>query len=286
MFDIWNRDETIAKDVYSQNNYRVINNENCNNNRCVLYFSSNDIWFPNTEQAFRYSLIEHDYYEWIKFGCINAQKAMFFRDIYKSWYVTGINARYSSIDKLIEFIKEETEGMEIVTVGSSAGGYAASLVASILNAEYAICFSAQFNLLNKYVADANPFIKKYMSDPNRSKYFGLREQLSVSATPIYYIMPVYSNQDYDQYTYINGVENVHTLKMRTRHHGIPILKGCLVDLLQMNSNELNRLFENHYEDIVGKIKLSIEISGRKKTLEYCTYEFKRFLGKAIRRYLK
>ena len=61
-------------------------------------------------------------------------KWRFVRDVYKQWYLKGVNAEIDSIEKLYEFLKAETEGYQIVTVGSSAGGYAAVLFGYLLNA--------------------------------------------------------------------------------------------------------------------------------------------------------
>lgn len=103
VFDIWTKREPLAEEIYNKDNYKIIDNPHGTRDECILYFSSNNIWFPNTEEAFKHSFVENDYYEWVKYGSTVSKKAIFFRDIYKSWYVTGINRHISSIDKLAEF---------------------------------------------------------------------------------------------------------------------------------------------------------------------------------------
>lgn len=76
----------------------------------------------------------------------HAAKCIFIRDIHKTWHITGINHKINSIDKLIEFLKEITQGYQIITVGSSAGGYMSALVGAKLNAHLAFSFSGQFSL--------------------------------------------------------------------------------------------------------------------------------------------
>jgi hypothetical protein len=76
----------------------------------------------------------------------NAGKLIFVRDIFKSWYVCGISDRYSSIDDMIDFLKEETKGYKVITVGNSAGGYMAVLAGVLLGAERVFNFSGQYSL--------------------------------------------------------------------------------------------------------------------------------------------
>ena len=58
----------------------------------------------------------------------------YIRDIWLSWYVVGINAKYNTIDALIRKMREETEGMQVITVGVSSGGFIAAILASSLKA--------------------------------------------------------------------------------------------------------------------------------------------------------
>lgn len=159
MFDIWNQSIDIVEEIYNTDNYVIKTKHDCQNGVCYIFFSSNNIWFLNTEEAFKYSFVSNDYYEWRNFERLSVEKMIFIRDIYKSWYVTGINSRIDSVDSLIKFLKRETEGMKIITVGSSARGYMAALMAACLHAEYSICFSGQYDLTLRSILDVNPFLK-------------------------------------------------------------------------------------------------------------------------------
>lgn len=50
-------------------------------------------------------------------------------------------------------MKRETDGFNVITIGSSAGGYASALFGPKLKAEKVICFNAQFSL-DKLVEDS------------------------------------------------------------------------------------------------------------------------------------
>jgi hypothetical protein len=40
-----------------------------------------------------------------------ASKHIFLRDVFKQWYLAGINPTVSSPEKLVEFLRQETVGM-------------------------------------------------------------------------------------------------------------------------------------------------------------------------------
>ena len=52
---------------------------------------------------------------------------IFVRDMWKQWYINGINQKIDSVEKVIEFLRTETENMRVTTVGNSSGGYMATL---------------------------------------------------------------------------------------------------------------------------------------------------------------
>lgn len=281
MFDIWNEKKPLAQQIYKRDNYKIIENPDSCENSCVLFFSSHNIWFPNTEEAFRYSFVENDYYEWLKFSKVNAKKVIYFRDIFKQWYVTGINERINSIDKMLSFVKEQAKGMKIITAGSSAGGYAAALFAAVLNAERCICFSGQFSLFSDI--EKSPLIKKYKDKQEYSKWYELKSCIEKSDTTIYYIMPAYSKADDLQYNYIKTAENVKCLRTASKHHGVAVLKGNLSTLLSMNNSQLDALFGTYRNKIAGKIRLSVRLCGLSKTISFLSYEIKRLLNKKLGR---
>ena len=50
------------------------------------------------------------------------------------------------MDTLLELLRMLTVGHEIITIGSSGGGYAATVVGMMLNAKTVYCFSGYFDL--------------------------------------------------------------------------------------------------------------------------------------------
>lgn len=283
MFDIWNNHINIAEETYNKENYQIKVNSDYRDNVCYIFFSSNKIWYPNAEESFRKSFIDNDYYEWKKFLELPAQKIIYVRDIYKSWYVTGINQSMNSIDAVIDFLKKQTVGMRIVTVGSSAGGYMAALTAALLSAEYCICFSAQFDLTVDGALGVNPFLKKYSRDKNRSQYYNIVDIIKKSQSDIFYFMPAFSDSDKEQMERVLDIKNVHILKIASHRHGVPLLTGNLDNLLQLDRDSLISLFDSEKGQIVEILSISIKLSGILGTCKCIKNDLIKMAKKYIRR---
>ena len=240
MFQI---DSEIVRSVYiNQPNYKIEYNNSCKANICAIYFSSNDIYYPNNEDIFQKRIVEKNVFEWYNTR-INARKHIFIRDIFKQWYLEGINAKLDSPEKIFEWLKGETKGYEVVTVGSSAGGYSAVLYGSLLKAQKVIAFNAQFSL--KAIADesgekCNPLVYKYKNN-DRSKYFELKDKISNSVN-YFYFLSVGSEEDMLQATKLFTPpippKSFNCLRFKTAHHGIPFLKVALVKVLNMGEKDL------------------------------------------------
>lgn len=233
----------IVRSVYiNQQNYKIEYNNSCKKNICAIYFSSNDIYYPNNEEIFQKRIVEKNFFEWYNTR-INGRKHIFLRDIFKQWYLEGINAELDSPEKIFEWLKRETEGYEVVTVGSSAGGYSAVLYGSLLKAQKVIAFNAQFSL--KAIADesgekCNPLVYKY-KNTDRSKYFELKDKISDSVNYFYFLSVGCENdmlQATKLFTPPIPPKSFNCLRFKTAHHGIPFLKVALVKVLNMGEKDL------------------------------------------------
>lgn len=115
--------EEMQEHAYSElGNYKI---EHTGEGReCVaVYFTSNALFFPHDAEHFRHSVLEKDYYEWTRQKIRRATKHIFLRDIFKQWYARGINRHINSIDKLTEWLKQETNNYNsLIFIGSSGGG--------------------------------------------------------------------------------------------------------------------------------------------------------------------
>lgn len=213
--------DEIVQDVYRhKNNYKVHEGE-LNSKNCIIFFSGNGLYYPNEESLFIKKILKQDYFEWENISrdkkflsC--SKKIIFVRDVHKQWYVEGINESIDTVDKTYEFLKEISAGQNIITVGNSAGGYAAVLFGCLLKAEKIFSISGQF-----YLSDISneKLLWKYKDDPSRSCYYDLRSLLKDYRGTVFYFYPCKSADDMNQAAHVGDLENIHFVKIKSSKHG-------------------------------------------------------------------
>lgn len=167
---------------------------------------------------------------------------IFVRDIYKQWYVTGINDQQNTVDKTYELLSRLVRGYEVVTAGSSAGGYAAVLFGLKLGAKKIYSFSGQFSL--ECEIDGYFWLKKYKTNTNYSKYYELIDLINTTNTnniPIYYFYPAKSIQDIEQFNVIKNIRNIHVFAFESDKHGITMLGSNFQFILIKSNKRLQKL---------------------------------------------
>lgn len=235
-------DSDVVQQVYNeQDNFLIEYDNQGDKNWCAIYFCSNDIYYPNIEEIFRKRIVEKNFFEWYHSRINRASKHIFVRDVFKQWYLMGINAKINTPEKLTEFLRKETEGYNVVTVGSSAGGNAAILHGSLLNAKYVLAFNPQFeikSLLKKTTEEINPIIFRYSS--TIGMYFDIIKYMN-NTTDIFYFYSSKSKWDAEQSLYVGYKPNIYNIKFKSSHHGIPFLKVALPVVLNLSVEKLKRL---------------------------------------------
>lgn len=252
-------DSDIVWKVYRNNtNYRIEYNHDCaSKDYCAIYFSSNDIYFPNNETIFRKRILEKDFYEWYGSRIEKAYKHIFIRDIFKQWYLTGINIEIDSPEKLLEFLRKETSNMKIITIGSSAGAYAAILYGIQLNAERIMAFNAQFELessLIKVNEKIYPLVYR-LRTTDRRKYYDLKNIVDIDSPTIYYFHSVASAWDKMEIRHISNCRKINIIRFNTAHHGIPFLKVALKKVLNSDNSELDKYTKRINHPVLFTIKM-------------------------------
>lgn len=261
---VFQTDSKIVNNVYQeQNNYLIEFDEKGNKEWCAVYFCSNDIYYPNTEEIFRKRIVEKNFFEWYHSRITKASKHIFIRDIFKQWYLAGINKNINTPEKLIEFLKEETKGYKVVTIGSSAGGYAAILYGSFINTQYTLAFNPQFeiqSLLKRSTEAINPLL--FRIKDQRRQYLDITKFIS-KGVKIFYFYSNASPWDMEQNNHINKtIPNLYTITFRTKHHGIPFLKVALPEVLNSNI-EILESFSIYTHSAIG---FTIQMVGIRKTI--------------------
>lgn len=250
-------DDDIVKSAYQNlDNYLIEYDERNGKEYCAIYFSSNEIYYPNEEPEFRHSILEQNKFEWFGTRVPYAHKHIFIRDIQKQWYLGGVSSTIDSPDKLLTFLKDETDGYLVTAIGSSAGGFAAVLFGSLLSARLMLSFNGQFqlhSLLNTSAESVNPLLFRYARTNKMVGYFDSKPYLKKGEN-IFYFFSSGSQWDCEQREHIKGC-NVNIIAFSTAHHGIPFLKCNLPAILRMQKEQLQVWNGKVFSPFIFSIKL-------------------------------
>ncbi|MBO9584151.1 MAG: hypothetical protein J7574_08330 [Flavobacterium sp.] len=276
-------------EAFATDNYSIEFNtlDNAEDNLCIIYFSSNDIYYPNTKAAFDNSIIKKDRYEWKRNKFPLAKKHIFLRDIRKQWYIGGINSRLDNPHKLLDFLKLETKGYKIYTVGSSAGGYAAILFGTLLKADRVYAFNSQLNLhtiMKNSTALINPILFKMADDIDRNVFFDLSNIIRGDIN-YYYYQSCNSQIDIDQYNAISpkAKQYLKIIRFKTSNHGFPFLRINLPNVLAFDQKKLDAITSKTFHPIIFSISL-IGVTSTFKFVIKALYD--RFKKKGLEYFLK
>ena len=170
-FRTLDRNNALIKEVYEtvEGNIFIRKNQT-DNNYCYVYCSSNDLYKKDSESDFVQKIVKGNRFEWMNRSAQNAPaKEIFIRDVWLSWYANGVNQDIDSIEKLIDFIRMESFGMDLVTIGVSSGGFIAAILASECNAVRCFDFSGQFSIQNHFNHSTdNAFISQFYDGKKQS----------------------------------------------------------------------------------------------------------------------
>ena len=268
-------DSDIVQQTYAnQDNFLIEYEDKGDKNWCAIYFSSNDIYYPNTEEIFRKKIVKKNFFEWYNSRINKASKHIFVRDIFKQWYLMGINAKIDTPEKLTDFLRKETEGYNIITIGSSAGGYAAILYGSLLNAKYVIAFNSQFELLSllkRSSKEKNPIVFKMKNE--KFIFYDITKFININ-TKIFYFYSKASQWDKEENIYIGRKYcNIYKIAFHSRHHGIPFLKVALRKVINLQPADLGQLSKSNHFPIL----FTIQMVGLIKTINGIYKQLKRYL---------
>ena len=254
---VFQTDSNEVKNTLKNENYLIeFSNNPSKDKYCIIYFSSNNIYFPNTKQTFEKTIIHKNHFEWYNTRIEKGQKHIFIRDIQKQWYLNGINKKINSGEKILEFLENETKGYKVITLGSSSGGYAAVLFGSFLDAERILSFNGQFqilDLLNSSSESLDPIVFREQYNSLVNKYFSIKNFI-VSPTNVYYFFSKKSEWDQTNKKHIEDVEGIGIISFNTKNHGIPFVKSALFNVINLDNANLDRLNAKSFNPILFSMK--------------------------------
>lgn len=242
-FDLYDPENELMRRVYALDNYRIDEADGATD--CYIYFSGNRVYHPHTAEAIENTILGKDRFEWTYRKANRRAKCIYVRDLYLQWYVTGVNARLNSIDRVIEFLREETKGYRVFTVGNSAGGYMAVIVGVALGAAAVFTVSGQFELSRWLPIE--PLLGKYRQEPERAKYYSLLPMLNTSSVPVFYFYPDGVDHDCAQARAVEGLPNVYAFRFRSKMHGQTMYAEDLPFVLALEPEALLALWRHYGE---------------------------------------
>lgn len=286
----------IAKDTFclDENNVVILNQyknsknysiwEKGNSNLCYIFCSSNGIYYPNTNEIFTKTILSEDRYEWQKVADSDeiskvAGKVIFIRDVYKQYYVKGINSKINTVDKLCEFLKEETQGMEVICCGISSGGYIATILGIALKAFMVFNFGGQWSLYeelkeaekeNKVNSDyyfLNEGRKKYVYN----KWYNITKMLENNTIPIIYFYSALNENDKKQIEIFNHADtsNVYCFAMKSSNHGYTLFHSCYRKVLTCPLQKLLFINSKYKGRCLSLRKMCFYLLDKKEALKEC-----------------
>lgn len=272
-FVVTPENEILCKN-FKEGNYKIIEGNNPESNLCYVFFSGNGIYWPNTVDIFRQT-IDTDYYEWKKTACseyiINrVARIILVRDLFKTWYLAGINKEYDSIEKVCFLLQKLTMGYKVVTIGNSAGGYMASIVGAYLNAEHVLNFGGQWTLkdeLKEENINKNYFLKKGMKEEDINKWFDILDYVG-NTVPIFWFYSYYCENDKIQADYYKKYKkrgNIYDFAINSSAHGYLMLRECNDIIISKETEELLQLHKRYENKVIHMLDMA-----------WSTLPFKRF----------
>ena len=251
-------------EAYEADNYIIKRYAN-DSNTVAVYFSSNGIYYPNTVEQFRKRIFEENRYDWLSLGLKDVHTEVFFRDIYKQFYVAGCNRRLDSVDKIADLIKNEilSDSDRLVTVGNSAGGYMAFLIGTLLHADMVFDFSGQFDLTKEIQKEF--LLEKYRDDEARSRYYNMADLKAMGYTfpDTWYFYSGLCETDRYQSELMKKADDGHIrmFEFNTSTHERTMFVFNLPQVMAKTKEELDALYSCYKGRRISRTGFSIKVCG-------------------------
>lgn len=262
-----NNTNELLNHLYRQENIRVLDGL-AHNKKCIIFCSSNGIYFPNTYGEFRERIIRNNYFEggrMASFLIEHVEKIILIRDIRKSFYVTGISEMYNSIDSVLDMLKQCVKGFDIITAGGSAGGYMATIVGCSLHAKYIINLGGQWNLWEyNNVTERYFFIRQYIDSRSHNKWFDLYNRIREAENniPVFYLYGGKCAMDLQQVSYCGKMEEskVYAVAIDSDKHAVSITTESYLRLLLAEWDDIYQIYLSNKDQMVSIAVLEEEIT--------------------------
>lgn len=262
-------------EIYSGRDNYIIQAGTGNPDTVCLFFSSHGILGDGTIESFRKNIVNNDRFEFRNMSRTEplssvAGTFVFIRDLFNCWYMDGINSEINSHAKMTEWLKKITDGKRIISIGSSAGGYAAIYFGAQLSAESIYVFSSQMDLtvIGEKTLKSYKYYQEDMNNPEVKDHLSLRETIKSYKGDLYYFYPNKCQFDIDQYEQVKDLENIKIFSMNRDKHGRSVYPPSMIKILCMPKTELDGLYNKFKGKKISAAYFMAITSGYKATVKY------------------
>lgn len=152
-------------------------------------------------------------------------------------------------------------GDKTIVVGTSAGGYLASIIGAQLHARAVFNFSGQWNLYGTgEVIREYYYLNKFANSGKHNKYFDISQLVQDSGVPIFYFYAQKNEPDIKQMAYIHNISNIYSFAFDSIRHGQGLSMTENYIKLFISDNESLKKLSNSYHGIpleAGKMECLI-----------------------------
>ncbi len=274
--------------AYKENTNYLVRSIGSAENTAYIYFSSNGLYFPDTLEEIERTFA-CDYYEWGRIASHRevqkkASQNIFVRDVYKSWYVFGVNEEINTQEKLATVLKELTQGKRVITIGVSAGAYAAVLFGTMLNAERIIAFSPQIDLRLANQQEKIRLFEQFESNEAYAENLNLVERIRHYSGQLVYLYPEQNARDCSQAALIHDMSNVMLFRQATSTHGASLHPESTVYLLTCTDCELRELHRYFFGRKFTIFSCLCKTHGIAAVVHMARYVIKKIAAKILKRF--
>lgn len=268
-------------------NIRIVEGRGGAPSVCYVFFSGNGL-YSNSDDDLERRIFRDDRYEWMSLCPPGAsfQRAIFVRDVLKTWYVDGTGLEADSIESLARSLAPHVSGYDrLVCVGNSAGGYAAMLFGCLLGASEAWSFSGYVDLWKESKDPLNPSLAAAALDPGKREWLDIRNLLITrNGTKIVHFAPVHAEIDKEQLVYISGIPGVSLIRLDSRIHGDCLESWLHPLLLSRGFGPVEAFARTFHDRVLGKREFSESYLGGRWHLRWfrAVAECRKWVRKADR----
>ena len=105
--EVYETNIDIVWERWRNNDNFIVKEHKNDGKKCLILCSDNGLFHPFTEQSFFEKIIESDKYQFLRITDEDIfektfARIIYIRDIWRSWYLLGLNEQIDTIDKIID----------------------------------------------------------------------------------------------------------------------------------------------------------------------------------------